>query len=60
MALADTFHKTGRLNDAIKAYEYALKRMPGSSVIKSKLDLIKSEREEDKNITKSKEGLKSN
>jgi hypothetical protein len=52
MALADTFHKIGRLDDAIKAYEYALKRMPESSKIKAKLDMLKSEREENKDVPK--------
>jgi len=45
-ALADTFYEVGRLDDAIKACEYALKRMPESSVIKAKLDMLKSERDD--------------
>jgi cytochrome c-type biogenesis protein CcmH/NrfG len=52
MALGNTFYKAGRLDDAIKAYEYALKRMPGSSAIKAKLDMLKSERAENKDVSK--------
>jgi len=48
MALGDTFYKMGRLEDAIKAYEYALKRMPDNLVIKAKLDMLKSERDKQK------------
>jgi hypothetical protein len=46
MALAETFHEIGRLDDAIKAYEYALKRMPGSPAIKARLDMLKFERDD--------------
>jgi hypothetical protein len=43
MSLGKTFYKMGRLNDAIKAYQYALKRMPESPVIKGRLAQIESE-----------------
>ena len=43
MSLGETFYKMGRLNDAIKAYQYALKRMPESPVIKGRLAQIESE-----------------
>lgn len=43
MSLGETFYKMGRLNEAIKAYQYALKRMPESPVIKGRLAQIESE-----------------
>jgi hypothetical protein len=43
MSLGETFYQMGRLDDAIKAYQYALKRMPESPVIKARLAQIKSE-----------------
>jgi hypothetical protein len=43
MSLGETFYEMGRLNDAIKAYQYALKRMPESPVIKKRLTQIESE-----------------
>jgi len=43
MSLGETFYEMGRLNDAIKAYQYALKRMPGSPVIKKRLAQIESD-----------------
>lgn len=52
-ALADTFHEMGRLDDAIKAFEYALKKMPKNQMLREKLDMLKSEREENKDISKS-------
>ncbi|MEW6417917.1 MAG: tetratricopeptide repeat protein [Nitrospirota bacterium] len=48
MSLGETFYEMGRLEEAIKAYQYALKRMPESPVIKRKLAQIESEMEERK------------
>lgn len=42
-SIGEAFYKMGRINDAVKAYEYALKRMPESPVIKERLDQMKSE-----------------
>ncbi len=43
MSLGETFYKIGRLDEAIEAYRYALKRMPESLVIKGRLTQIESE-----------------
>jgi tetratricopeptide (TPR) repeat protein len=43
MSLGEIFYKMGRLEDALKAYKYALKRMPDSPIIQEKIDQIESE-----------------
>ncbi|SPQ00030.1 membrane hypothetical protein [Candidatus Sulfobium mesophilum] len=45
-ALGDIFEKMGKTDDAIKAYKYALKRMPESPGIKEKLDKLMEEKPE--------------
>ncbi len=40
-SLGDIFVKMGKEDDAIKAYEYALKRLPSDQVIRAKLDILK-------------------
>lgn len=58
MALGDIFYRTERLDDAIKAYEYALNRMPGSPAIRERLNMLKSEREKNKDVPKSNTAVK--
>ncbi len=53
VALGDTFHRAGRLDDAIQAYEYALKRMPESADIRERLNMLKSEKDDKKGVQKS-------
>ena len=43
IALGETFYKMNRISDAVKAYEYALKRMPEDLSIKERYVQIKSE-----------------
>lgn len=42
LSLGETFHKMGRLNDALTAYRYAMNRLP-SPLIQEKLNQIESE-----------------
>lgn len=42
-ALGDIFSTMGNKKEAIKAYEYALKRMPGNLRFQAKLDKVKTE-----------------
>lgn len=43
MSIGEAFYRMGRLNDAVTAYRYALKRMPGNQIIKDRLAKIESE-----------------
>ena len=45
-SLGDIFQKVGKRADAIKAYEYSLKRMPDNPEVKQKLDKIMRENTE--------------
>jgi hypothetical protein len=48
-ALGDVFVKMGRRDDAITAYGYALKRMPGDPGVKAKLEKLTEEKSRHKN-----------
>jgi hypothetical protein len=48
-SLGDIFIKMGRREDAIKAYEYSLKRLPNNPRVEEKLNRIKRENDEVKN-----------
>lgn len=48
ISLGDTFHKMNRLEDAMKAYTYALERIPDSPLIMEKLNQIKTEIKQEK------------
>jgi len=41
--LGDTFYKMGRRKDALIAYQYADKRLPGEQMIKEKIEKLESE-----------------
>lgn len=43
ISAGETFYRMGRLNDAVTAYRYALKRMPENQMIKERLAKIESE-----------------
>lgn len=43
ISIGDTFHKMGRLNDALTAYQYALKRMPENQIIQVRITRIEAE-----------------
>lgn len=43
ISLGETFYAMGNLDDAVKAYRHALKRMPNSSIIKERLDQFEDE-----------------
>jgi predicted Zn-dependent protease len=45
-SLGDIFIKMGRREDAIKAYEYSLKRLPDNPRVEEKLNSIKKEEDE--------------
>ncbi|MCX7794448.1 MAG: tetratricopeptide repeat protein [Thermodesulfovibrionales bacterium] len=45
MSLGEIFTKLNRLDDAIKAYKYALKRMPDNEVIKKKIEELEKKKE---------------
>lgn len=49
ITLGRTFYKMGRLENALKAYKYALKRMPGNEFIKGQIKTIETERQEQPN-----------
>lgn len=51
-SLGDMFLKMGREDDAIKAYEYALKRAPDNPRVREKLDKVLKENTEVKKRTK--------
>jgi hypothetical protein len=48
-SLGDIFVKMGRNDDALTAYQYALKRMPDDIEVKAKLDKLAKEKTEAKN-----------
>ncbi len=48
MSLGKTFYEMGRLNDALKAYKYALNRMPENSTIQEKINEIEAEMKDKK------------
>lgn len=43
LSLGEVFYRAGRLKDTLRAYEYALKRMPEDHRIKERINKIKSE-----------------
>ncbi len=43
ISVGETFYKMGRLEDSLKAYKYALDRMPGDAAIKERIRQIESE-----------------
>lgn len=45
LSLGDIFYSMGRMDDALAAYEYAVKRLPSGNLIKHKIEQIKKEME---------------
>lgn len=43
ISIGDTFYKMGRLEDALTAYQYALKRMPNNPMIQEKINQVEAE-----------------
>lgn len=43
ISLGDIFYKMGRLSDSLRAYQYALKRMPENTAILEKINKVESE-----------------
>lgn len=43
VSIGDVFYKMGRIENALKAYKYALKRMPKSPIIHEKIAQVESE-----------------
>lgn len=43
IGIGDTFYKMGRKNDALTAYRYAEKRLPGQQEIKEKIEQLEAE-----------------
>ncbi len=49
VSLAEIFLKMGKKDDAIKAYRYAMQRMPGDNSLKERLEELLKEKQEVKN-----------
>ncbi|HAM49200.1 MAG TPA: hypothetical protein DCP92_00325 [Nitrospiraceae bacterium] len=52
LSVGDVFYNSERYDDALKAYEYADKRLPGQAVVREKIALAKAHRKEEKLVRK--------